>query len=278
MSYSQNDPAWKNETLGPPNGGWTIGAGGCLLTALAEICRQLGHPITPLELNAELVKRGLMTADGDMATGDGICQIFPDILYVGYYDMSGNYIDKNLMAIQNQDGVEGILKLDYSPAEGLQTHFCRLRGLDPEGNVVMDDSWDGQRCLVKDRYLKDEIKNIWGLTLFKKNIPAPVVVPPVIHPTPEPIPEPTPEPQPQPIPEPIPQPEPETPAPEVPYEPVHQLPDPLPVPSVTPAPYVFLEGVNPKVRIWIIRAIKWLLALIKEMIAKVIKKENQDVQ
>jgi hypothetical protein len=183
MAYAQTDPQWANMTLGPQGSGWTIGAGGCLLTAFCNVLVQYGHDINPPTLNALLVANGLMTWDGDMIAGDVICRIFPDVKYSGYIDMPGD-LDYGALSIENQDGVEGILKLDYSPNAGLQTHFCRLRGRDANGYVVMDDSWDGVRCLVKDRYLMDEKKNIYGVTLFFKAPPAPTPTPvDVIPPT-----------------------------------------------------------------------------------------------
>lgn len=54
--YNQRDPVWANVHMGTAIG--TIGAVGCLITSVASMLTDAGHPIKPDTLNAWLIQNG----------------------------------------------------------------------------------------------------------------------------------------------------------------------------------------------------------------------------
>ena len=60
--YRQNDPQWKDDTIG--NSGRKMGNTGCLISCVATAISNLDVPITPKELNAMLTRNdGFLGAD-----------------------------------------------------------------------------------------------------------------------------------------------------------------------------------------------------------------------
>lgn len=141
MSYSQNDPRWKNIQLGTSE--YTIGQAGCYLTSLCETAKKLGHDITPDWLNATLLTMGGdgFVQGGLIARDDILHLLFPDIIYLGSESWFGNTTNLSFF-----DDNYTIVEIDSSPAKGVQTHFMPV--IERQGDALLvDDSWDGQRKL-----------------------------------------------------------------------------------------------------------------------------------
>lgn len=172
MAYSQRDARWATYPLGD---GSTIGSAGCAITGACNIASQYGYVITPPQMVAAVRAQGKLPYSWE---GRFLSLVFPAIRYDGYQSYR-TYAEidaaiKNALNIDGRVGVEGQLKMDSNPnIAGIQLHFSRLRGVDPSGFVVIDDSWTGNRTLVKDVY-GDQRKAIWGCDFYYKAPPAPV--------------------------------------------------------------------------------------------------------
>ena len=136
VRYSQQDPTWKQNTIGP--GPDTIGYIGCALTCVAMYASGWGYTETPGTLNQKLTSHGGFTKDEDLIWG-AISQFHPQIQSTGLTFCSGNaplsQIDASLAA-----GNPVIVEVDYSPDAGLQTHWVLLYA--KQGNdYLMQDPW-----------------------------------------------------------------------------------------------------------------------------------------
>lgn len=171
MAFSQQDPAWAGIKLGTSN--YTIGNGGCYITAFCNVLAQYGININPAQMNAKLLAEGRYTGDGGDVSGQTLSQMYPEIQYVQGYNWSNTEnIGLDVLKINGKAGYEGIVGLDYQlDVAGVQTHFCRLRGVDDQGFVVIDDSLGGGRVRVQDRYGNQNL-SVCYLDLYYK---APVV-------------------------------------------------------------------------------------------------------
>ncbi|HSX00035.1 MAG TPA: hypothetical protein VLH38_03295 [Patescibacteria group bacterium] len=149
--YSQNDPQWAADLLGTSDywrmgvvNGDTSRAAGCYVTAAADVCKALGHDISPGDLNRLATAHGLINSDGDVTRWDWLTILFPDIVYVEMKDWGNAPADLDYFDIANEPNTEIILMIDDSPSSGLQTHFMRTVGLSGS-DVIVDDPWGAVR-------------------------------------------------------------------------------------------------------------------------------------
>ena len=74
---SQQDPQWKNDTLGFGDPGDTIGYVGCALTSVSMLLSGYGYSETPKTLNEKLKdKQGFVSAG---IRWDVVCQVHPEM-------------------------------------------------------------------------------------------------------------------------------------------------------------------------------------------------------
>jgi hypothetical protein len=150
MAYSQNDPAWKNTRLGNSvSAGDTIGAYGCNITAIANVCAWAGNNLTPAQVNDICKQRGWFSAsspgDNDLINRDDIPALLCSNLgYMGRTNWSGP-TDINFFNDASDPNVAYIILIDASPRPGVQTHYTMVWAKPDASDLQIDDSWDGKR-------------------------------------------------------------------------------------------------------------------------------------
>jgi hypothetical protein len=137
VHYSQQDPQWKNNTIG--GGPDTIGYIGCALTCVAMYSSGWGFTETPATLNKKLTANGGYV-DEAIVWG-AISKFYPKIKSTGLTicktntDAPISQIDAYMAA-----GQPVIVEVDFSPSAGLQTHWVVLYA--KQGNdYLMLDPW-----------------------------------------------------------------------------------------------------------------------------------------
>lgn len=132
--YSQNDPRWKNLSIGKSV--WKMGPAGCLITSLAVEATALGHPTNPAQMLQLLEKHNLINSSGDLTRMDALAVLFPDIELVASRNWPSSKADLAFLTPGT------IIEIDDSPARGLQTHFMPVSKMMGNDVQVMD-VWDG---------------------------------------------------------------------------------------------------------------------------------------
>jgi len=148
--HSQQDPKWKNDTLGFGDPGDTIGYIGCALTATAMLLSGHGYDETPKTLNQKLKQvNGFVSA---AIRWGAVSQVYPNITVKSNIscitgDAPLGLIDEAIAA-----GQPAIVQVDRSPAEGIQTHWVVLYG--KKGNdYLMLDPWPYNPDVTKEDLL-----------------------------------------------------------------------------------------------------------------------------
>jgi hypothetical protein len=144
MAYSQNDPAWKNDFLGnTTEPGDTVGNYGCYLTAISNVCTWAGRDLNPGEVNGLCRDNGWFTQD--LINRDDIpALICNNLEFAGRTNWAGP-TDMSFFDDASDPNVAYIIEIDASPRVGLQTHFVMVWATYKNGDLQIDDSWDGQR-------------------------------------------------------------------------------------------------------------------------------------
>lgn len=269
MAYSQNDPAWKNDFLGNTNeAGDTVGNYGCYLTAISNVCTWAGRDLNPGEMNGICRDNGWFT--NDLINRDDIpALICGNLQFAGRTNWS-SATDMNFFNDASDPNVAYIIMIDASNAPGLQTHFVMVWATYGNGDLQIDDSWDGRRKKLSAYGTPSKI--IYSAIKYIKVQPPapPQEAPSEPTPTPDPIPsDPAPV-QTDPVPtEPS---EPTTPAtPEAPADPANPVETPPPATPADPAPETPTKPAPPKVivpeptyfKIW-----ELIVAIFKKLIGK----------
>lgn len=187
MAFSQNDPAWKNTRLGiSVSAGDTIGNYGCYVTAIANVCEWAGHSIDPVQINDICKQNGWFIestpGDRDIIARDDIPALLCSNLgYTGRHNWTGA-VDINFFDDASDPNVAYIIKIDASPAKGLQSHFTFVWAKPDATDLTIDDSWDGVRKALS--HYGDPSKIIYSAMRFVK-VALPVIVtvhvPPVVE-------------------------------------------------------------------------------------------------
>lgn len=191
MAYSQNDPAWKNDLLGTSHeAGDTIGNYGCYLTAISNVCTWAGRDLNPGEMNGICRDNGWFTQD--LINRDDIpALICGNLQFAGRTNWS-SATDMNFFNDASDPNVAYIIMIDASNAPGLQTHFVMVWSTLGNGDLMIDDSWDGKRKKLSAYGTPSKI--IYSAIKYVKvqppaPTPAPVQEVPIeSNPTPNPIP------------------------------------------------------------------------------------------
>ncbi len=150
MEYSQNDPAWKNNRLGiSVSAGDTIGNYGCYVTSIANVCKWAGHDVTPQQVNDICVQNGWFTestpGDRDLVARDDVPALLcGNLQFAGRTNWSST-TDMAFFADASDPNVAYIIKIDASTRPGVQTHYVMVWATYNNGDLQIDDSWDGVR-------------------------------------------------------------------------------------------------------------------------------------
>lgn len=145
MSYSQNDPAWKNILLGfNTSAQWTIGTAGCYVAAIANVCRWAGNDLNPQQINDICKQNGWFVNGGEIARDDIPALLCSNLGYIGRTNWSGP-TDINFFDDASSPDVAYIIEIDASRAPGIQSHFTMVWSKPDANDLEIDDSWDGVR-------------------------------------------------------------------------------------------------------------------------------------
>lgn len=140
-TYSQNDPQWKNKTLGSQG---TIGQYGCLIACAAMMCAYFGHDETPISLNDFLQNNGGYI-NGNLYVWKTIEKKYTDIVYQGLIQTPDTLTQAQMDAIRNiiNQGYPVFLKIDILPTTSkLDQHW--ILAVDYDGDdLIIQDPWDG---------------------------------------------------------------------------------------------------------------------------------------
>jgi hypothetical protein len=134
--HSQQDPQWKNDTLGFGGKGDTIGYVGYALTSVAMLLSGHGFEETPKSLNQKMKNRqGFVNAGIRWSV---VSQVHPDVkLKANINCESGDaplgQIDAALAA-----GQPVIVRVDASPNPGLQWHYVMLYARKGDDYLMLD--------------------------------------------------------------------------------------------------------------------------------------------
>ncbi|MGE5072108.1 MAG: C39 family peptidase [Anaerolineae bacterium] len=154
VPYSQNDPTWKNNLLGP--GPDTIGWIGCTMTCLAMYASGWGYPETPASMNQKLASHGGYTAD-ELLVWTAVTQFIPQIRYrsLMFCNDTTNHVE--LINAELARGNPVIVEVDFAPDATLQTHWVLLYARKPgEDDYLMLDPYpcppETQPASIMSRY------------------------------------------------------------------------------------------------------------------------------
>ena len=156
--YSQRDPEWAGDRLGPDAGGGTVGGLGCAVTDAAMLMTAHGMAITPGELNRLLSQRGGFSAAKQGAPRNQlrwefIPEVCPALKYYGRRDWS--YISADVPEIRRVMVERGpvIAQVDFDPKDrDVDEHYViLLEWLGPD-DLAIADPWTGQRVGLVERY------------------------------------------------------------------------------------------------------------------------------
>jgi hypothetical protein len=148
--HSQQDPQWKNDTLGFGDPGDTIGYIGCALTATAMLLSGHGYNETPKTLNQKLKNiNGFVSA---AIRWGAVSQVYPNITVKSNISCTTSAAPLELIDAAIAAGQPAIVQVDRSPASGIQTHWVVLYG--KKGNdYLMLDPWPYQPDITKEDLL-----------------------------------------------------------------------------------------------------------------------------
>src|SRR5215208_7181090 len=133
---SQQDPQWKNDTLGFGEPGDTIGFVGCALTSVSMLLSGHGFKETPQTLNQKMkAKQGFVSSG---IRWDVVSQVHPEVrlkanIRCETSDAPLDRIDAALAA-----GQPVVVRVDASPNPGLQWHYVLLYGRKGDDYLMLD--------------------------------------------------------------------------------------------------------------------------------------------
>lgn len=144
--YGQRDPQVAATLLGTSNS--TIGDYGCLLTALAMLCKYYGKNVDPISLNQMLINIGGYLNGNLYKWYEGITKIFSDIvltkLQITTYKLTD--VDFNAIKAEIDAGRPVIIEVDFNPSTAIaDMHFVLLTGYDGDTYYV-NDPWYGDNA------------------------------------------------------------------------------------------------------------------------------------
>lgn len=147
---SQQDPQWKNDTLGFGDAGDTIGHVGCALTSVAMLLSGHGIAETPKTLNQKLKnKQGFVSAG---IRWDVVCQVHPQVKIKANIRCEDTDAPLGQINAALDAGQPVVVRVDASPNPGLQWHYVLLYARKGD-DYLMLDPWPYQPGTVKEDLL-----------------------------------------------------------------------------------------------------------------------------
>lgn len=138
---SQQDPQWKNDTLGFGDKGDTIGHVGCALTSVAMLLSGHGYAETPKSLNKKLKDRKGFVSAG--IRWDVVSQVHPEVKLKANINCETTNAPLDRIDAALNAGQPVVVRVDASPNPGLQWHYVLL--YDRKGDdYLMLDPWPYQ--------------------------------------------------------------------------------------------------------------------------------------
>jgi hypothetical protein len=193
---SQQDPQWKNDTLGFGDKADTIGHVGCALTSVAMLLSGHGYTETPKTLNKKLKdKKGFVSAG---IRWDVVSQVHPQVKLRANINCETTNAPLDRIDTALDAGQPVVVRVDASPNPGLQWHYVLLYGRKGD-DYLMLDPWPYQpgtarEDLLMKRYsqgkpLKRAIQQVLLYEASGSGGPVPVPTPTEdVTPAPTPIP------------------------------------------------------------------------------------------
>jgi len=156
--YSQRDPEWAKDALGPDAGGGTMGGAGCAVTCAAMLMTAHGMAITPGELNRLLTQRGGFSAKAgggprNQLRWEFVPEVCPALKYYGRRDWTYHSADvAEMRAVMLLRGPV-VAQVDFDPKDrDVDEHYViLLEWLGPD-DLAIADPWTGERVGLVERY------------------------------------------------------------------------------------------------------------------------------
>lgn len=148
MIYSQNDPRWKNILLGfNTSPVYSIGTAGCYVTAIANVCDWAGNSKTPQQINDVCKQNGWFVDGGEINRDDIPALLCSNLGFTGRTNWTEE-VPMDFFNDASDPNVTYIIKIDASPAAGMQSHFVMVWNKPNESDLTIHDSWDGIQKLL----------------------------------------------------------------------------------------------------------------------------------
>lgn len=130
VHYLQTDPRWADQLLAKSQGAGTLGGYGCTVSSVAAAMTNLGHPITPDQLNDALAAEGGFTPEGWL-------------IWSAISRVSDGKLRADVRASPSREGVDACLKRgDYPIVKfligGVVQHWVTIIGKE-DGTYLMRD-------------------------------------------------------------------------------------------------------------------------------------------
>lgn len=148
--YSQQDPQWKNDTLGFGDAGDTIGYVGCALTSVAMLLSGHGYSETPKSLNQKL--KNLQGFVGAGIRWGAVTQIYPNVSLKAYIPCSTSDAPLAQIDAAIAAGQPAIVQVDWSNEPGIQTHWVVVYAK-KDDDYLMLDPWPHQTDITREDLL-----------------------------------------------------------------------------------------------------------------------------
>lgn len=133
--YYQNDSRWNNEVLGY-GGSETIGYFGCLLVSLVNIANHFGGSETPTTLNGRM--RQVNGFQGPWVKAYRLTALYPHIVMQKHIECHNQPAPLALINTALAGGSLPIVRVDYSPDPGIQSHWVILREKQGDDYTIWD--------------------------------------------------------------------------------------------------------------------------------------------
>jgi hypothetical protein len=147
---SQQDPQWKNDTLGFGDKTDTIGHVGCALTSVAMLLSGHGYAETPKTLNKKLKdKQGFVSAG---IRWDVVSQVHSQVKLKTNISCENTNAPLDRIDAALQAGQPVVVRVDASPNPGLQWHYVLLYARKGD-DYLMLDPWPYQPGTVREDLL-----------------------------------------------------------------------------------------------------------------------------
>jgi hypothetical protein len=163
---SQRNELWKDTKLGTSTV-TTIGQAGCLLVCHSMMLSYYGHDFHPDDLN-EFYKNRKVFDNATYINYWAAANCFEDMKADEFVDCYNIPAPLDKIDAYLSKGMPVIAMVDFSPVEGVQTHFVLIVGKD--NDYLINDPWTGETYFFTAKY-GDPSTKIFGLRLYSGVVP-----------------------------------------------------------------------------------------------------------